>query len=211
MLMHVNARKMAFGGLMLALCVLFMALGSVFESSTLFLLACASFFEGIVIREMGMKTGLAFYLAAVILGFLLAPNKFYVISFAGMALYILAVEGVWRLLARRPGRWQGRGVFWCFKYLIFNAMYIRLCCCFRRSSSPGGFRRSCWLACSWRGRRPCGSTTTPTSMCRRGSGRGSGGGCSGCDGRVPERSIKILHLQILFPVKESTVRWRIFL
>lgn len=124
MLMHVNARKMAFGGLMLALCVLFMALGSVFESSTLFLLACASFFEGIVIREMGMKTGLAFYLAAVILGFLLAPNKFYVISFAGMALYILAVEGVWRLLARRPGRWQGRGVFWCFKYLIFNAMYI---------------------------------------------------------------------------------------
>lgn len=34
--MHVKTKMMAFGGLLLALCVLCMALGSVFETGTLF-------------------------------------------------------------------------------------------------------------------------------------------------------------------------------
>ena len=71
-----------------------------------------------------MKTGLAFYLAAVILGFLLAPNKFYVISFAGMALYILAVEGGVAPAGAAPGQMAGKGRVLVLKYLIFNAMYI---------------------------------------------------------------------------------------
>ena len=41
--MHVKAKTMAFGGLLLALSVVFMALGSIIETSTLFLLAAASF------------------------------------------------------------------------------------------------------------------------------------------------------------------------
>ena len=57
--MHVKAKKMAFGGLFLAL-VVCMSLGSVIETNTLFLLAAASFFVGIVIREFGMKAGAAF-------------------------------------------------------------------------------------------------------------------------------------------------------
>ena len=52
--MHIKSRMMAFGGLALALCILFMALGSVFETGTLFFLAASSFFVGIVIREAGM-------------------------------------------------------------------------------------------------------------------------------------------------------------
>lgn len=122
--MHVKSRLMAFGGLALALCILFMALGSIFETGTLFFLAASSFFVGIVIRESGMKMGLAFYLAAVLLGFILAPNKFYVITFGAMGLYILVIEGVWRLLAKNPGRLRGRGLFWGAKYLVFNVMYI---------------------------------------------------------------------------------------
>ena len=90
--MHVKAKSMAFGGLLLALSVVCMALGSVIETNTLFLLAAASYFVGIVIREYGIKMGAAFYLADVLLGFLVAPNKFYVISFAAMGFYILAVE-----------------------------------------------------------------------------------------------------------------------
>ena len=109
--MHVKSRLMAFGGLALALCILFMVLGSIFETGTLFFLAASSFFVGIVIRESGMKMGLAFYLAAVLLGFILAPNKFYVITFGAMGLYILVIEGVWRLLAKNPGRLRGRGLF----------------------------------------------------------------------------------------------------
>mgnify|MGYP000125658577 CR=1 FL=1 len=53
--MHVKARMTAFSGLLLALSVVCMALGSVIETNTLFLLAAASYFVGIIIREFGMK------------------------------------------------------------------------------------------------------------------------------------------------------------
>ena len=58
--MHVKGKMMAFCGLFLALSVVCMSLGSVIETNTLFLLAAASFFVGIVIREFGMKAGAAF-------------------------------------------------------------------------------------------------------------------------------------------------------
>ena len=65
MFMHVKAKTMAFSGLLLALTVIFMVLGSVIETSTLFLLAAASFFVGIIIREFGLRIGAAFYAAGV--------------------------------------------------------------------------------------------------------------------------------------------------
>ena len=124
MLMHVKARTMAFSGLLLALSVVCMALGSVIETNTLFLLAAASFFVGIIIREFGLKMGTAFYLADVLLGFLVAPNKFYVLSFAAMGFYILAIEFAWRLLAKRLQLRHRRAIFWGVKYVVFNVMYI---------------------------------------------------------------------------------------
>lgn len=122
--MHIKTRMLAFSGLLLALCVLCMALGSVFETGTLFFLAAGSYFVGIVIREQGMKMGAAFYIAAVLLGIILAPNKFYVLTFAAMGFYILAVEGAWRFLAKGPEKLQKRGVFWGMKFILFNVMYI---------------------------------------------------------------------------------------
>ena len=85
--MHVKGKMMAFCGLFLALSVVCMSLGSVIKTNTLFLLAAASFFVGIVIREFGMKAGAAFYVADVLLGFLIAPNKFYVFSCGDGTLY----------------------------------------------------------------------------------------------------------------------------
>ena len=122
--MHVKAKKMAFGGLMLALTVICMLLGSVVETNTLFLLAAASFFVGIIIREFGWKTGAAFYLAGVLLGMILAPNKLYVVSYAGMGLYILLIELIWDKLGRIPADINRKALFWTAKYLIFNLMYI---------------------------------------------------------------------------------------
>lgn len=124
--MHLNAKKMAFGGLLLALTLVCMVLGSVIESNTLFLLAAASYFVGIIIREAGMRTGFAFYLAAVLLGFIVAPNKIYVISFAAMGFYILIVELAFTLLGKTSGSMNRRVLFWIVKYLIFNLMYIPL-------------------------------------------------------------------------------------
>lgn len=130
--MHVNAKKMAFGGLALAVCVLLMALGSVLESGTLFFLACASFLVGILIREMGMKMGSAFYLASVLLGFLIAPNKFYVISYGAMSLYLLLIEGIWKLLVKGPDGLRKISIFWAAKYLVFNFMYIPVVLLFQK-------------------------------------------------------------------------------
>lgn len=101
--MHLKAKRAAFGGLLLAMTVIFMFLGSVIETNTLFLLAAASFFVGVVFREFGQMTGLAFYLSAVLLGFLLAPNKLYVITFAGMGFYIWGREFIWKILERSAG------------------------------------------------------------------------------------------------------------
>lgn len=129
--MHVKAKTMAFGGLLLALAVVCMALGSIIETSTLFLLAAASFFVGIVIREFGLKTGATFYIAAVLLGFITAPNKFYVLTFAAMGLYIWGIEAVFRRLEKHPKAGNRRTVFWISKYVIFNVMYIPIVFIFR--------------------------------------------------------------------------------
>ena len=122
--MHVKAKTVALGGLFLALTIVFMALGSVIETSTLFLLAAASFFVGIVVREFGLAAGAAFYLAAVLLGFFVAPNKFYVLTFAAMGFYILGIEAVWRWLLRRDEIQKRYLIFWIGKYVVFNIVYI---------------------------------------------------------------------------------------
>ena len=122
--MHIKAKTMAFCGLMLALSVVFMVLGSVIETSTLFLLAASSYFIGIVIREYKAGMGAAFWLAAVLLGFMTAPNKFYVITFGAMGLYILAVEFAFTKIGRLKGNRNRRVLFWIVKYVVFNILYI---------------------------------------------------------------------------------------
>lgn len=132
---------MAVGGLLLALSVVCMILGSVIETNTLFLLAAASYFVGIIIREMGLRTGAAFYLAAILLGFIVAPNKFYVLSFAAMGFYILAVEVAFVLLGKMTGAVNRKVLFWILKYLVFNLMYIPMLLFFQQllfgKSLPG--------------------------------------------------------------------------
>lgn len=129
--MHVKTKTLAFGGLLLALTIVFMALGSIIETSTLFLLAAASFFVGIVVREFGLKAGAVFYLAAVLLGFIIAPNKFYVLTFTAMGFYIWGIEAVWRWLEKRPQFRKRRRIFWISKYVIFNIIYIPIVLVFR--------------------------------------------------------------------------------
>lgn len=122
--MHVKAKKVAFGGMLLALTIIFMMLGSIIETGTLFLLAAASFFVGIVWREFGAASGVAFWGAAVLLGALTAPNKLYVITYAVMGLYILIVEIVWLKLGRMSDRINRKAVFWIVKYAVFNGIYL---------------------------------------------------------------------------------------
>jgi hypothetical protein len=122
--MHINAKKMVLGGLLLALTVVCMSLGSVIETNTLFLLAAASYFVGIMIRESGKRMGAAFYLGALLLGLIIAPNKLYVLSFAAMGLYILIIEFTWDQLGKAPEKINRTALLWGIKYMIFNLLYI---------------------------------------------------------------------------------------
>lgn len=122
--MPLNAKKMAMTGLLLAFNEVLLILSGILEFNTLFLLGGASFLIGIVIREYNISAGAAFYVAAVILGLIIAPNKIYCFTYAAMGLYILAIEIVWKLLQKANPRWQRRVVFWVFKYFIFNIIYI---------------------------------------------------------------------------------------
>lgn len=128
--MHVKAKQMAFGGLLLALSIVCMVLGSIIETNTLFLLAAASYFVGIVIREMNLSAGAAFLIAGILLGSILAPNKFYVISYAVMGCYIWMREFLWKRLTSYSGKKSRMMLFWVAKYLIFNILYVIMICFF---------------------------------------------------------------------------------
>lgn len=158
--MHIKAKKMAFGGLLLALSVICMILGSVIETGTLFLLAAASFFVGIVFREFGRRTAAAFYVAGVLLGLILAPNKLYVATYGAMGFFILAEETAWdRLGGLNAGVRKKTALLWGIRYGIFNLLYLpavlffRSCCL--RERCPSGWswgflppaRRCC--SCMW--------------------------------------------------------------
>ena len=122
--MHTKAKKIALSGLMLAMTVVFISLGSVIEMNTLFLLAAASYFVGIVIREFKIQTGAAFYLAGVLLGFIVAPNKLYVIFYAMMGMYILLTEIAWERLGKADAAKPRKIILWIVKYVIFNFMFL---------------------------------------------------------------------------------------
>lgn len=124
--MHVKAKRTAFGGLCLAFTVSSMLLGGLIETNTLFFLAAASYLEGIMIRETGLGSGTAFYIAAVILGFFIVPDKFYVLTYAAMALYILLTEYAWIGIGKLPACFRNHIVFWILKYVIFNLIYLPL-------------------------------------------------------------------------------------
>lgn len=122
--MHVKVRSVVVSGIMLALTVLSMYLGTVIEMNTLFFLAAASFFVGIVFREFGKKAAAAFLLAGALLGIIVSPNKFYVFTYAAMGLYILIIELSWQFLIKKGWGKKERRVFWIIKYSVFNFIYI---------------------------------------------------------------------------------------
>jgi len=98
--MLLNAKKLAFLGLLLSVDIILIVLSAVLEINTLFLLAAASFCVGIAIREGGKTIGLGFFLGSLILGIILAPNKAYCITYAAMAMYLVIIENAFDLLLR---------------------------------------------------------------------------------------------------------------
>lgn len=139
--MHVNAKKMAFSGLLLALTVILVVLSGVFDFNTLFLLAAASFLVGVIIREFGLKYGIAFYIAAAILGFLAAPNKLYCITFSLMSLYVLLAEAAFILIGRMNTNKNRKVIFLAVKFVVFNIIYVPMLFAFPKLLFAGELSR----------------------------------------------------------------------
>lgn len=73
--------KIALGGICLALTLVFMFAGSFVPGIELTLFAIASVFTAVMIIESGVGGAVIFYFAAVLLGFVLIPNKLGIIPY----------------------------------------------------------------------------------------------------------------------------------
>lgn len=122
--MHVNARKIALSGVLAAFAVVLIVMGSIFETSTLFLLAAAAFCVGIAVREWGIPYGAAFLTACILLGVIVSPQKMYCVTFAAMGIYILLAETGWEVLAKADRIRKKKAILWVWKYAVFNCMFL---------------------------------------------------------------------------------------
>ena len=69
-------RKIAYSGILLAINLILLLLTNVIPINTLFLMGLASLPIAIIIMEYGPKSGFVFYIASVILGFIVINSKF---------------------------------------------------------------------------------------------------------------------------------------
>mgnify|MGYP000488341904 CR=1 FL=1 len=60
----------------MALSVVLIVLSGILDFSTLFFLAAAAFFVGIIIKEYGLGYGTAFFLGCTVLGFCWLPRSY---------------------------------------------------------------------------------------------------------------------------------------
>lgn len=76
------SKKIAFGGVLLALNIILLLLINVIPINTLFIMGLASLPISIVIMEFGCKSGVAFYIGSVVLGFIVMNNKLHWILYS---------------------------------------------------------------------------------------------------------------------------------
>ena len=124
--MHVNVKKLVYAGLCLAISMVLILLEGVFGMSTLFLLSLSGFFAGVVIRESGLKMGLAYIVSSLALAFFIAPVKIKIVTYAVVEIYIFAREGIWELLAKRTIKDVKKTnlIYVLSKLIVFNILTV---------------------------------------------------------------------------------------
>lgn len=114
MYMFLKSGRLAYGGMMTALITILLFLAGVFEHCSLFCLAAAAFVTGGVAERTKPADGFTVAVAAGLLGFFLLPNKWYLATYAGFAVYVL----VWECLTplwhaeRKKRLWAVKGVLY---------------------------------------------------------------------------------------------------
>ena len=89
------SKKISYSGIILAINLILLILINVIPMNTLFLMGLASLPISIIIMEYGPKSGFVFYIASVILGFIVINSKFqwilntFTFSIYGLIKYII--------------------------------------------------------------------------------------------------------------------------
>lgn len=126
MRMHVTAKNIAFLGLLEAVTVILVVLSGIFDFNTLFFLALASLGIGIAIEENGLRLGIGFYIASVMLSLLLAPNKLYCLTYSGVGLYVVVLELTRKVIGRYLITPKKQRLLILIRFLIYNMMFVPL-------------------------------------------------------------------------------------
>ncbi len=122
-----RTRMVATLGVMAAISVILLVLGTLISINTVFFTALASFLVGIAVVKYKFGAGLMLFLGCALLDFLLNPNKFHVFLYLAMAGFILLAEGSYILLEKRIQDPKKRsGIHLIFRIVVFAAVYIPL-------------------------------------------------------------------------------------
>ena len=107
--------KLALGGICLALTLIFMFAGSIAPGIELTLFAISSFFVAVMIIESGLSGGILLYVAAVVLGIILVPNKVALIPYA----FLFGYYGIFKYFVEKLKSGSGQLII---KVIFFAAI-----------------------------------------------------------------------------------------
>ena len=113
--MRQNSRNMAFGGMMAALAVVIMAMGTLIPVATFFCPVLCMLLLRFVLMSCGSKVAWAWYAAVAILSLILAPDKEAAVIFAFLGYYPIVKPAFER---------SKLGFLW--KFLLFNIVILTL-------------------------------------------------------------------------------------
>lgn len=109
-----NTRKVALGGILLALTVIILYAESVMPTSKLSLYALSSFFVSVIVIESGIRAGWIFYVASSLLALIIIPDKIALIPY-------LVFFGVYGIIKFYVEKLNKPVLEYIFKVAYFNA------------------------------------------------------------------------------------------
>lgn len=118
------SRKVAYGGILLALNSILLLLVNIIPINTLFLLGLASLPIAIVIMEYGPKAGIIFYIGSVFLSFIIMANKaqwiLYIFTFGIYGLIKYVIENDRSLIKEYILKFFASNILIIFVYIILK-------------------------------------------------------------------------------------------
>ena len=96
-----RTKRVATLGVMAAISVILLVLGTLISVNTVFFTAMAAFLVGIAVVKYGFGAGIMLFLGCAVLDLILNPNKLHVLLYLALAGFILISEGSYILLEKR--------------------------------------------------------------------------------------------------------------